>query len=80
MLSNIAEFNFVLSSIHALQQLYLPDHVNYGGDWNADFSRSHSQHTISLSQFCDEEHLIHVYSRKNQLSTHIEVILMALSP
>ena len=63
MLSNIAEFNFVLSSIHALQQLYLPDHVIYGGDWNTDFSRSHSQHTIALSQFCVEEHLIHVYSR-----------------
>ena len=29
MLSNIDEFNFVLSSIHALQQLYLPDHVIY---------------------------------------------------
>ena len=42
MLSNIDEFNFVLSSIHALQQLYLPDHVIYGGDWNADFSRPHS--------------------------------------
>ena len=27
MLSNIDAFNFVLSSIHALQQLYLPDHV-----------------------------------------------------
>ena len=29
MLSNIDEFNFVLSAIHALQQLYLPDHVIY---------------------------------------------------
>ena len=67
MLSNIDEFNFVLSSIHALQQLYLPDHVIYGGDWNADFSHSHSQHTIALSQFCVEEHLIHVYSR-NKIS------------
>ena len=38
MLSNIDEYNFVLSSIHALQQLYLPDHVIYGGEWNADFS------------------------------------------
>ena len=65
MLSNIDEFNFVLSSIHALQQLYLPEHVIYGGDRNADFSRSHSQHTITLSQFCVEDDLIHVYSRKN---------------
>ena len=32
MLSNMDEFNFILSSIHALQQLYLPDHVIYGGD------------------------------------------------
>ena len=72
MLSNIDEFIFVLSSIHALQPLYLPDHVIYGGDWNADFSRSHSQRTIVLSQFGVEEHLIHVYSRKkNHLSTHI---------
>ena len=60
MLSNIDELNFVPSSIHALQQLYLPDHVIYGGDWNADCSRFHSQHTIALSQFCVEEHLIHV--------------------
>ena len=50
MLSNIDEFNFVLSSIRALQQLYLLDHVIYGGDWNAYFSRSHSHHQISLSQ------------------------------
>ena len=64
MLSNIDEFNFVLNSIHALQQLYLPDHVIYGGDWNADFSRTHSQHTTALSQFCVEGNLIHVYSRK----------------
>ena len=40
MVSNIDEFNFVLSSIHALQQLYLSDYVIYGGDWNTDFSRS----------------------------------------
>ena len=71
MLNNIDEYNFVLSSIHAVQQLYLTDHVIYGGDCNADFSRSHSLHTNALSQFCVEEHLIHVYSRKNQLSTHI---------
>ena len=58
MLSNIDEFNFVLGSIHALQQVYLPDHFIYGGDWNADFSRSHSHHTIALSQFCIEEHLV----------------------
>ena len=32
MLSNIDEFNYVLSSIHALQLLYLPDHVIYGVD------------------------------------------------
>ena len=44
------------------KQLYLPDHFIYGGDWNADLSRFHSQHTIALSQFCVEEHLIHVYS------------------
>ena len=37
MLSNIDEFKCVMISIHALQQLYLPDHVIYGGDWNADF-------------------------------------------
>ena len=67
MLSNIDEVNFVLSSIHALHQLYWPDHVIYGGDWNADFSRSHSQHTIALSQFCVEEHFIHVYSRKKSV-------------
>ena len=67
MLSNIDKFRFVLSSIHALQQLYLPDHVIYWGDWNADFSRPHSQHTITLSQFCVEEHLIHVCSR-NKIS------------
>ena len=68
MLINIDEFNFVLSSIHALQQLYLPDHVIYGGVWNADFSRSHSQHTIAL-QFCVEAHLIHVLfcSRKKSV-------------
>ena len=64
MLSNIDEFNFVLSFIHALQQLYLPDHVIYGGDWNVEYSRSHFQHTLALSQFCVEEHLIHEYSRK----------------
>ena len=52
MLSYIDEFNFVLSSIHALQQLYLPDHVFYGVDWNDDFSRSNFQHTFALSQFC----------------------------
>ena len=49
----------------------MPDHVIYGGDWNADCSRPHSQHTFALSRFCVEEHLIHVYSIKNQLSTHI---------
>ena len=48
MLSNIDEFNFVLSSIHALQQLYLPDHVIYGGDWNADFSFSAYNCTFSV--------------------------------
>ena len=37
MLSNIDEFNFVLSSIRTLQQLYLPDHVIYEGDWNTYF-------------------------------------------
>ena len=62
MLSNIDESTFVLNSIHPLQQLYFPDHVTYVGDWNADFSRSRSQHKIALSQFCVEEHLIHVYS------------------
>ena len=62
MLSNIDAFNFVLSSIHAFQQLYLPDHVFYGVNWNADFSRSNF-HTFALSQFCVEEQLIHAYSR-----------------
>ena len=52
--------------------LLMPDHVIYGGDWNADFSRTHSRHTIALSQFCVEEHLIHVYSiLRNQFSPHI---------
>ena len=31
--SNLYEFNFVLSSIHALKQLFFPGHVIYGGDW-----------------------------------------------
>ena len=40
--SNNNEFHLVLSYIHALQHLYLPAHVIYGGDWNSDFSRSHA--------------------------------------
>ena len=48
MLSNIDKFNFVLSSINVLQQLYLPNHVIYEGDWNADVSRSHSQHLLNF--------------------------------
>ena len=52
---NIAEFNFVLSSIQALQQLFVPNYVIYGGDWNTDFSRLQSLHTIALSEFCNVE-------------------------
>ena len=57
---NIAEFNFVLSSIQALQNLYLPDFVIYGGDWNTDFSRLQSLHTRSLSTFCQDDGLVNV--------------------
>ena len=41
---------------------------------------SHSQHTIALSQFCVEEHLIHVYSRKKISEyTHLSDINCSMS-
>ena len=52
---NDREFNQILSDASAIAEKLGVDHVIYGGDFNTDFSRSTSLHTISLNRFISRE-------------------------
>ena len=63
------EFEYVLSVISSIQEMYNPDHVIYGGDLNTDLSRSSSVHTLSLNRFCNEYNIISTNAESCGLQT-----------
>jgi len=56
-IDNRIEYDNVLSSLSAIAIDCAPDAVIFGGDFNTDFSRSESLHTISLINFLPDESL-----------------------
>ena len=52
---NDCEFCEILMEASAIASECGADHVIYGGDFNTDFLRSASLHTISLNSFCTQE-------------------------
>jgi len=56
-IDNRIEYDNVLSSLSAIAIDCAPDAVMFGGDFNTDFSRSESLHTISLINFLPDESL-----------------------
>ena len=55
--NNLEEFNSVLHEISGLCGSSCYDNIIIGGDFNTDFSRRQSLHTVSLEHFLSEEEL-----------------------
>lgn len=61
--NNVSEFDDALLSVSTIARDRGIDHVIYGGDYNTDFRRHDSLHTISLRRFMRDETLIEPVNR-----------------